>query len=139
MADEIIEDDFFADPPVQVRAYVVPKTESESQLEQIKTIEDGIYSQAQELMSGAMSFHELDPENPVVPKEWVLRYGLAVAKRKHRLALAGLMDSKSSPVALKLATAVHSSIVKARASERGAVKQLNIQVLQLTSPLPQLS
>ena len=89
---------------------------------QLRSLEDTMLESALEVVGGSMDFVELDPKDPKQPEGW--------SDRKYRAALAGLQNAKESPVGLKVATQFAIGAVRARATERGGSRTLNVTMVQ---------
>jgi hypothetical protein len=107
------------------------------QQEKLRVLEDELLEQSLEVVGGTCSFAELDPEKfDKIPQKWVDDMGMEKAAKFHRLAKAGWLPAKDAPVAITTATKVVSSIVRARATEKAGPKSLNMNIVQLSAPLP---
>lgn len=104
----------------------------------IRSIENELHMITAEVVHGVLSFADLDPENLPTdpPQEWVEQMGLARARKRFTLAKAGWMNAKEAPIAIKVATQTFAGIVKARATERVAPRALNIQIVEMSAPVP---
>lgn len=100
-------------------------------IEKFRLLEDEILSEATDIIQGAMSFHKIDPTAKEPPDEWVKSLGRERATERFRLAQYALMNAKEAPVGLKMATAVHGSIVKARSTEKAGARPLNVMLVQM--------
>ena len=124
------------DPPV-VTGEIVPVTAGALQRGQharLRSLEDEILLDATETITGALGFSKIsdaDITRDEPPAAWVRDLGPARAAERFRLAKYALMSQKDAPVGLKIATAVHSSIVKARATEKGGTRVLNVALVQM--------
>lgn len=96
-----------------------------------RQMEDEILTETSQIIRGAMNFHKIDPEAKEPPADWVEELGQEKADEQFRLARYALMSMKNAPVAFKMATAVHASIVKARSSEKGQHRTLRVQLVQM--------
>lgn len=122
------------DAPPVVTGEIVPMTSKameKSQSARLRSLEDEILNEATEVISGSLAFSKIDPEDPEPPVAWVRDLGEERARERHRLAKYALMSQKDAPVGLKMATVVYSSIVKARATEKGGTRVLNVALVQM--------
>lgn len=110
---------------------------SQIKAEQLRSIEDSILERSQKVISDAMYFGEFDPEDPEPPQRWVDELGIDGARERLRMAKYALMAAKEAPVGLSIAKATFASIVKARATEKQGPRQLNVNVVNMTAPLPE--
>lgn len=116
-----------------VEAPIIPE---EKHQDIIRTIENELHMQSAEVVHGVLAFTDINPSDPDPPKKWVKTMGEERARKRMRLAQAGWMNAKEAPVALKVATQTFAGIVKARATEKSAPRALNVQVVQMSSPVP---
>lgn len=108
------------------------------QQEKLRGLEDDLLEHSLEVVGGTCSFAELDPEKfEEIPQHWIDELGEEAANRKHRLARAGWLPAKEAPVAITTATKIVTGIVRARATEKAGPKSLNMNIVQLSAPLPE--
>ena len=126
-------------PVVEVMPLVPVEKKSKIQLraEALRSIEDGILERSQAVVDDALHFGEFDPEDPNPPQAWVEELGQERAEKRLRMAKYALMSAKEAPVGLAIAKATFASIIKARATEKQGPRQLNVNVVNMTAPLPE--
>lgn len=113
-------------------AEVVTQAEVEKAAEsKIDAVKNRLLEQAAEIVSGALSWPELEKGQEGPPQEWVERLGPKKAMAAYRCALAGTMPSSDAPVAVKMASQILIGILKSHA-DRDKVPQLHIQMVQLS-------
>lgn len=138
---KIAEPSLFDDLPVHAEVVAVaprrPEGLSQKAFDEIKSVEDGLLEKAEAIVGGVMSFADIDPDAEGPPKSWVDELGIEAAVKKFRLAQAGRLSSSAAPVGIKVATAVQATIMKARAMEKSGPKLLNVQLVQMSAPLPE--
>lgn len=102
---------------------------------EVRAITDEIFSQCQQTLTGALRFADMpfDAQGPL--PEWIEQYGEKEAERLFRLAKSGQLSSNQAPAGLKLAAQVALGIMKARATEKGGSKTLNMVVVEIGSNL----
>lgn len=99
-------------------------------IQELVRIEEDIYAGDLATIRDTASFRDIDPNATEPPEEWVEKYGLEEATRRHRIARAAWLPEKQSPVGLKLANQRLLGIQKAR-SQENAVRQLNAVVVKV--------
>lgn len=107
------------------------------QHQRLTSMQDDLLERSLMVVDASMAFAEIDPESKKPPKKWVEDMGEQEALIRWRIARAGWMSAKDAPVGIKVASAVAVGIIKAKATEKAGPKQLNIALVQLSSPLPQ--
>jgi hypothetical protein len=131
--------------PTQV---VRKKSAEEKRFNTLKHIEEELFQESMGLVRDALRFTEVEgplkDENGnnyfsthVPPQEWVDELGEEGAKRRLRAAQAGWMSKKDSPVAVQVASALVVGIGRSRAASNQGPKTLNVQLIQVSAPLPQ--
>ena len=112
-----------------------------SSLEAIQAAESKLFSDAIKVLEPFMQFGELGFDDETgnvdsIPFEWE---GLPEEekKKKIRLAKAGWMPSNEVPHGVKMAHATVLGIIKAKATEQGGTKVLNIESITFPSPAAQ--
>jgi len=103
----------------------------------MKTLEAELFLESMQIVSDMNKCKYIDPGQSEPPEEWVEELGYKAAKERLRLANAGWMSKKEAPIALQVAQAVVIGISRSRASEKAGPKTLNVQVVQMSAPLPQ--
>jgi hypothetical protein len=88
------------------------------------------------IIDDALAFADISADEPTVPVEWVKQYGRERAEVRFRTAKYALMSAKEAPVGLKIAAAMGTAIIKAKAAEPAVTNILNIEKVVLTTPLP---
>ena len=108
-------------------------------LDQIRAAEDRVLKQCLDVVEGIVDFSALgfDEQGQVdenqIPFEWHLLSDHEKA-RKIRLAKFGMMSSADIPHGAKIAHATAMGIIKARATEKGGTKILNLEVSSFPAP-----
>lgn len=119
-----------------------PKSMDERKSEELTSIRDALFRRATAVVDGAMRFAELDPEDGFAahkdedgkihpPKEWIAEMGRKKAMVMMRTAMAAWMKTADAPAALKLATQVQIGIIRAKATEKGHERPLNVALITL--------
>lgn len=83
-----------------------------------------------------LRFREIDPGATEPPADWIEEVGLERATERFRCAQAGWMTRKDAPVGVQIAMQLGVGILKSRAQKDVGAKTLNVQVVQVTAPLP---
>lgn len=102
-------------------------------LDQLRAAEDRVLKQSLEVVEGIVDFAVLgfdemgQVDENQIPFEWHLLSDQEKA-RKIRLARYGMMPSGDIPHGAKLAHATAMGIIKARATEKGGTKVLNLEI-----------
>lgn len=110
----------------------------EQQREQtLKSLEAELFLESMQIVSDMNKFREIDPGQAEPPESWVEEMGYKAAKERLRSANAGWMSKKDAPIAVQVAQAVVIGISRSRATEKQGPKTLNVQVVQMSAPLPQ--
>ena len=95
----------------------------------LRSLEDDMLQKSMEVVGGAINFADVAIDelgDPIKPDGWT--------DRQFRIAKAGMMSAKDAPVAIKLAAQMVTGIVKARATEKGAGRTLNLVQVKFTLP-----
>lgn len=123
--------------PEVVTGEIVPRPAqaiAKNQARRLRSVEDDLLLEATETIQGAGHFYKISDEdikNDTPPEAWVKELGRERAAERFRLAKYALMSAKDAPVGLKMALQVHSSIVKARATEKAGSRVMNVQIVQM--------
>jgi hypothetical protein len=125
-----------SDPPVELvrpekKAVVLPK---KAQAAIMRSMEDEMHQESMTILHGATHFYKIEPDAKEPPREWVKELGKKQAWERFRLSQFALMSKKDAPVGLFLASATHASITKARATEKGGTRTLNMISVQMPAP-----
>lgn len=105
----------------------------------LEILEEEVLHDSLVLIGSAMRFAEI-PEGGAVPEKWIEEYGEEEAKIRAKIAGFACMSNKDAPVALKMAVTAMLGIQKARSlRDTGGTKTLNLQIVQITAPLPQFA
>ncbi len=114
----------------------------------LKNLESDLLRQSMEVVSDTMRFREVapplvDPESGEtlwvdndLPAEWVRELGEEKARERLRVARAGWMDKKTAPIGVQVAQVLAVGIIRSRATEKAGPRTLNVQVVQMSAPLP---
>ena len=114
------------------------KLSVEQQREQtLRSLEADLFLESMQIVADSFKFREIEPNQKEPPEEWVQELGYKKAKERLHSAQAGWMSKKDSPVAVQVAQAVVIGISRSRATEKSGPKTLNVQVVQMSAPLPQ--
>lgn len=104
--------------------------------EQLRDLEDQLLERSLTVVSDVLYARDIDPGQKEAPPEWGDMDPDEKIKRL-RTANAGWMNKKDAPVFIATGVQVASGIIKARATEKAAPKTLNVQIVQMSAPLPQ--
>lgn len=127
-----------ASSPTQVVKRPKKPVSIEQQREQtLKSLEADLFLESMQIVADSFKFREIAPGQETPPEEWVEEMGYKKAMERLRSAQAGWMSKKDSPVAVQVAQAVVIGISRSRASEKQGPRTLNVQVVQMSAPLPQ--
>jgi hypothetical protein len=107
----------------------------EQRREQLKELEDRMLERSLTVVSDALYARDIDANAKEVPREW-MDIDPDEAVKRLRTANAAWMNKKEAPVFLEIGKQVMVGIIKARATEKAAPKTLNVQVIQMSAPLP---
>jgi hypothetical protein len=136
--------DWFDDPPETALAEVMPaKMTREQKADMVLDgIQDRIYEESLSVIDDGLKFADVDisdlEDGQPPPEKWVKELGLEKAKRRARVARYCLMPKKDAPIAISLAASTAAAIANARAKTNQGPKTLNVQVVQISQPLPPL-
>ena len=103
----------------------------------LKNLEAELFQESMQIVADSFKFREIAPDQKEPPEEWVEAMGHKAAMERLRSAQAGWMSKKDSPVAVQVAQAIVIGISRSRASINAGPKTLNVQVVQMSAPLPQ--
>lgn len=126
-------------------AQVVPRKASieEKRYKALKHIEEELFEESMVVMRDAIRFVEIDAGQTEPPEQWVLALeeefpgrGLEMAMRRLRAANAGWMTKKDAPIAVQVASALVVGIGRSRSAEKAGPRTLNVQLVQVSAPLP---
>jgi hypothetical protein len=122
--------------PPRVRTF----NEKKAQDDRIRSIEDQLLEQTLTVLRDSLAFRDIDEGETGIPDEWMKELNDAGEARKRlRIANAAHKSAKEAPIGLAIAKSVAVGIVRARATEKGAPKVLNLTMVELTvQPPPQL-
>jgi len=102
--------------------------------EAIADIKEKLTQRSAEIVSAALAFSEIDPNNPEPPESWVEEHGLEAATRRWRVALSAWQNAKAAPVGITLARSILVGILKADAMEKAPPAQLAVAVQMNVTP-----
>lgn len=111
---------------------IAPKRE---RLERLRDLEDQLLERALTGLSDGLYFRDIQPGQREPPPDWQ-DMDPDEAQKRLRMANAAWMNKREAPVGLDLCKQVAVGIIKARATEKSAPKTLNVQVVQMSAPLP---
>lgn len=103
----------------------------------MKSLEAELFLESMQIVSDMNKFREIDPGQEEPPEAWTAELGYKAAKERLRSANAGWMSKKEAPIAVQVAQAVVIGISRSRATEKTGPRTLNVQVVQMSAPLPQ--
>lgn len=105
-------------------------------MDRLRALEDQLLEQSLTIVKDTMHFRDIEPGTTEPPAEWVDADQDDQTKRL-RVANAAWLSKKDAPVGLALAKEVSIGIIKARATEKSGPKVLNLNVVNMSAPLPQ--
>jgi hypothetical protein len=100
----------------------------------LRHMADSIFAQHLQVISDASEFRNIDPSLPEPPAEWVEELGYEEAQNRFRIARAAWLPLKDAPVGLKISQQIVTGIMKAKATEKGGPRTLNVIAVQMTTP-----
>lgn len=106
----------------------------EAQASRIREIEDELLGESLSILQDSLRFKEIGPDSKEPPVAWVEELGPQKAMERFRVAMAAWMSAKEAPVALSIAKSLAVGIVKARATEKGGARTLNMTMVQMNMP-----
>lgn len=117
----------------EVMAIVEPKpaplaTAGKAAIDRIREVEDRLLSKSLQQIERALDWDSLNGDEREPPPGWT--------PEQFRVARAAMMSAKDAPVGLKMAQNIAIGIVKARATEKAAPRNLNIQIANMDFKLP---
>jgi hypothetical protein len=138
LGDMLAELGFEDEPKTQLVELPKPGSAQEKLMhrEELRSIEDGLLKASMGVVDAALAFRDIDPEDEGVPDEWVKRYGMVEAIKRHRIARACWAPASKAPIGVVLAQKLMVGIVKARAAESDGPRELNLTMVQMTAPMP---
>ena len=108
------------------------KSAEMSTREQAKRQEDKILNDAQRIIHDALLAPDLNPDKlEKMPKGWVERFNGDKERARQAWRTARHCWSKSPPAFVTVALSQAAAITKARATEKGGARTLNIQAAQV--------
>jgi hypothetical protein len=111
-------------------------TRREKRAAKLQDMEEEVLAANLDILSDVTLMREIDPENPVMPPEWVTRWGEQEASRKFRIARAAWIAKKDMPGGLEIAKATVAALAKNRSKDsQGADRALGIGI-QILMPMP---
>ncbi len=126
------------DKPAVLATPQAVRVRSRSEVKQkLLEMEENVHADSMQVMSDCLHFARINPEEHAEPpSEWVEELGEARAWERFRLAIAANLPAQQAPSGLKIAMAITTSLVKARANdvtEHGPIGiSVNIDVSQRT-------
>lgn len=116
-----------------------PKALAAKQNARLLDLESKVLERNLEILDSSARFADFDPDADAPPPGWVEELGLEEAQRRFRVAKCAAMPASAAPIALKMAPAVVTGILKAQAArDNGPKLQLNAQIFQIPmAELPQ--
>jgi len=97
-------------------------------------ISEQIFAKHLDIVDAVADFAEVDSTMRGPSDEWIEMYGLEGAKKRFRVAQAAWMSAADAPVALKIAPSVVNSMIKAKATEKGAKPQMLVALVHMPAP-----
>jgi hypothetical protein len=117
-------------------SFEAPKGRQLSELEiaedRLRGVENDLFEASLQVSADMLAFCEIEPGEKNVPQPWIEKYGLERAQKRLRVAQASWSSGKDAPVALKHAALLAVGIIRSRAAEKAAPRQLNIVMVELT-------
>lgn len=111
-------------------------TVAEERERALKSIESELLRDSMEVVVDSLRFREITPGQEEPPPAWIREVGEKRAIQRLRVANAGWMNKKEAPIAVQLAQVVAVGIIRSRATEKAGPKTLNVQMVQMSAPLP---
>lgn len=102
----------------------------------LQTLETELLEESISVSRDTLRFREIAPDAEGPPQEWIDECGEEKAAERFRVAQAGWMTRKNAPVGVQIAMQLTLGIMKSRATKDKAPQTLNVQVVQLTAPIP---
>lgn len=115
---------------------LAPLEPAKSQDELIQSVETLLYQESMEVVRDANRFREIDAipvDDMKIPVEWVQEVGLEKARQRYRTALAGAMNAKEAPFALKMAATTAAGMARARAVSQSGPRSMNATFIQINA------
>lgn len=106
----------------------------EERLAKIEDLENRVFEQAVEVVSGFLDFSTISPQQKEVPQEWVEKYGTEKAQLRFMLAQSAWAPKSLQPAGVDTAVRCMTAISRAK-GHRIKVTQNNLNV-KLTLPAP---
>lgn len=126
--------------PIEPAAMPYQEAKKLGPFELAAAMEAEVFTEAGDIMRDLMRAREWDPDDLVEQQAafdaWVEAFGEERAKRIRRIARAAWANKKEAPVILENARSIYTNGVKARALTEAAPRTMNVQVVQMTAPLP---
>jgi hypothetical protein len=98
----------------------------------LQGLEDELFHESLSIVHDALKFADIDPGDEEPPEQWVEELGYEAATKRFRLARMACLSAKEAPVGIKMAQAMATGIIRARAADKGSSHTLNIAVVHLT-------
>ena len=133
------EDWGFPDPVADaLAASAVPDPKlARSREEFITNIEHQVHKEAAGIVSDALHFADIDPDDDDPPQAWIDELGVEGARKRLRTAKYALQTPKEAPIGLRIAKDTMVGMSKAKAGKKGPSHVLNMLVVKMTGPVPQ--
>jgi hypothetical protein len=115
-------------PPVPRAPDPLADTLVDARQRDLEAIDDALYEQAADILSGVQRAPDLDVANMGTepPVAWVEQFGEQRALRMFRAAQQGWATKSDAPMFIHTALAVHQSVLKARSKEKGPAMQMQV-------------
>lgn len=104
----------------------------------LKNMEDAILAKSMRILESSLDFPDIDEDTVDVPQEWIDEAGgdEKIAKARFRVAKGSWKSTADQPAGIKTAAQIMTGIIRARSTERQGPRVLNVQVVNLSGPLP---
>lgn len=101
-----------------------------ARLARMREIEDEVFQTAAGILSAALDFCHVRPDQSDPPPEWVALYGEAAARQRLEVAKAGWMPPSLAPTSLKLAVQMYTGIARVRGyqAKHAGPREINVTI-----------
>jgi hypothetical protein len=106
--------------------------------DRLKSFEDQIFEKSMRILSHSMDFADIEEDQDFVPQEWIDEAGgdMKLARARFRVAKGSWKGTADQPAGIKTAVQTAMGIIRARSTEKQGPRVLNVQVVNLSGPLP---
>lgn len=102
----------------------------------LRAIESEMLEKSIQISMDCMRFAEVEPDSDEPPGSWVRELGYDKAMERLKLAKSGWMNKKEAPIGVQIAQVIAVGIIRSRATEKAGPRTLNVQMVQMSAPLP---